>query len=217
MEVNTQPQYWFQVPPVPTEELTRIWENREEDQAPEIDLALVEQILIARHVLEPTVEPEISALPVTPEEDFVDYVTLYETKTRKPAQSQSKNYPQIGFESDDNETPEIKKALVWWGVGLILTGSLSLLLGTTLSRVMASVLILLGALNFVAKRTWIFIFNGLVLFIAGISNLAGIIQTAEGIAKESPMLQIFWLLVGGGMMLYAFNTFMKYQRSFSSR
>jgi hypothetical protein len=52
--VKTQPQYWFLMEPRPTEELLRIWKRRRIDPEPGIDLAQVEQVLIARHVLTPS-------------------------------------------------------------------------------------------------------------------------------------------------------------------
>ncbi len=48
-----QQKYWFQMDPKPTDELLRIWKRRRIDPEPEIDLAQVEQVLIARHVLTP--------------------------------------------------------------------------------------------------------------------------------------------------------------------
>jgi hypothetical protein len=54
---KTQPQYWFQMEPRPTKELMQIWKRRRIDPQPGIDMTLVEQVLIARHVLTP-------ALPV---------------------------------------------------------------------------------------------------------------------------------------------------------
>ncbi|MCB2209967.1 hypothetical protein KQH62_03630 [bacterium] len=54
MEVKTKPQYWFQMPPKSTEELTRIWEQREVISPSAVDLDLVEQVLIARHILTPS-------------------------------------------------------------------------------------------------------------------------------------------------------------------
>ncbi|MDY6874072.1 MAG: hypothetical protein SVR81_08930 [Chloroflexota bacterium] len=54
MDVKTKPQHWFQMEPKSTEELTRIWEQRDIITAPEADLALVEQVLIARHILAPS-------------------------------------------------------------------------------------------------------------------------------------------------------------------
>jgi hypothetical protein len=62
MDVKTKPQYWFQIEPKSTEELTRLWEQREVDPAPEAELALVEQVLIERHVLEPA-QPDVEAEP----------------------------------------------------------------------------------------------------------------------------------------------------------
>ena len=53
METKTTPQYWFQLPAKSTEELTQIWESGVAVDDPEIDLALVEQVLMARHVIEP--------------------------------------------------------------------------------------------------------------------------------------------------------------------
>jgi hypothetical protein len=72
MEVKTKPQYWFQMDPKSTEELTQIWEQREADPAPDAELALVEQVLIARHVLAPS-EPELDA-----EREHVDVFEVQE-------------------------------------------------------------------------------------------------------------------------------------------
>ena len=54
MQTKTTPQYWFQLPAKSTEELTQIWESGVAVDDPEIDLELVEQVLMARHVIEPT-------------------------------------------------------------------------------------------------------------------------------------------------------------------
>lgn len=53
-EIKAQPQYWFQMEPRPTEELMQVWKRRRIDPEPGIDLVLVEQVLIARHVLTPS-------------------------------------------------------------------------------------------------------------------------------------------------------------------
>ena len=53
MQTKTSPQYWFQIPAKSTEELEKIWELGVAVDDPEIDLELVEQVLMARHVLEP--------------------------------------------------------------------------------------------------------------------------------------------------------------------
>lgn len=54
MQTNASPQYWFQMPSKSTEELTQIWQAGVDADHPEINLELVEQVLMARHVLEPT-------------------------------------------------------------------------------------------------------------------------------------------------------------------
>ena len=54
MQTKTSPQYWFQLPAKSTEELTQIWESGVAVDDPEIDLDLVEQVLMARHVIEPS-------------------------------------------------------------------------------------------------------------------------------------------------------------------
>lgn len=53
MQTKTSPQYWFQLPAKSTEELTQIWESGVAVDDPAIDLELVEQVLMARHVIEP--------------------------------------------------------------------------------------------------------------------------------------------------------------------
>ena len=53
MQTKTSPQYWFQLPAKTTEEWTQIWQSGVAVDDPEIDLALVEQVLMARHVIEP--------------------------------------------------------------------------------------------------------------------------------------------------------------------
>ena len=52
--MKTQQQYWFQMEPKPTEELLRIWKRRRIYTEPGVDLMQVEQVLIARHALTPS-------------------------------------------------------------------------------------------------------------------------------------------------------------------
>ena len=51
---KTQPRYWFQVEPRPTEELTHILEQGPQVDPSNLNHELIEQILMARHVIEPS-------------------------------------------------------------------------------------------------------------------------------------------------------------------
>jgi hypothetical protein len=82
---------------------------------------------------------------------------------------------------------ELKKELRKWGLGLIALGFIHLVLTSFLDPVWGVLIIITGALNLLIQRKGMFIVNGIAILLAGLMNMS-----AGGGWKFFGMMQIMW-------------------------
>lgn len=268
MDAKTMPQYWFQMPSKSTQELTQIWEAGAAVDDPELDLDLVEQVLMARHVLEPTpsflMAPEVGFKEKPLADTFAVSQKIGQRMTRRWdvtldaeqaifrardgnerfAIDRQKSRPEFQFKrsgfllfSEDTsafvrgktfEFGEHKALLSAWlpsysasdrqeeqtvcGIGLVLIGALTLRVGADLAPVLGSVLMLLGALNFIIHGRAIWLVNGLGWLANGLVTLGSVALLPGAWQGLTLIVSLFWLVLGLAQVILGFQAFQQFTR-----
>ncbi len=268
MQTKTSPQYWFQLPAKTTEELTQIWESGVAVDDPEIDLELVEQVLMARHVIEP--DPSFLAVSqvgkrekpvvrvfsvsqkigkqmsrrwdITLNEDYAvfsardggDRFIIDRQKGRPEFQFRRSGFLLLSegtsailrgkvfdFGTHKNilsswlpapSPADLRKEQTGWGVGLVLIGAVSLLLNLTLAPILGSILILLGAINFILHQRGIWLFNGMGLLVNGAFMVGSTTFTRLPWQSSNTIVTLFWIALGLVQIILGFQAARQFDR-----
>ena len=268
MQTKTSPQYWFQLPAKSTEELTQIWESGVVVDDPTIDLELVEQVLMARHVIEPDQsflaisqvgkreKPVIKAFSVTQKigshmsrrwditlnEDYAvfsardggDRFIIDRQKGRPEFQFRRSGFLLLSegasaflrgkvfdFGKYKNilskwlpapSPADLRKEQTVWGLLLVLIGALSLLLNLTLAPILGSILILLGAINFILHKRGIWLFNGMGLLVNGAFMVGSTTFTQLPWHSSNTIVTMFWIALGFVQVVLGFQAARQFDR-----